>query len=88
MIGCVGDDELAGPALAGLQEAGVGLDSLKRSPGVTGVALITVDAAGENVIVVAPGANLDLRPEDVVLPDCDGVLCQLEIPIETVEHVA
>jgi ribokinase len=88
MIGCVGDDEFAGPALVGLEEAGVGLGSLKRSPGTTGVALITVDAAGENVIVVAPGANLDLLPDDVALPDCDGVLCQLEIPIETVEHVS
>jgi ribokinase len=88
MIGCVGDDELAGPALAGLEEAKVDLGSLKRSTGTTGVALITVDEAGENVIVVAPGANLDLLPADVVLPDCDGVLCQLEIPIETVEHVS
>jgi ribokinase len=88
LIGCVGDDELAEAALAGLHEAGVDLGSLKRSNGTTGVALITVDAEGENVIVVAPGANLDLLPADVVLPDCDGVLCQLEIPIETVEHVS
>ena len=88
MIACVGDDELAAPALAGLQEAGVGLDGLKRTGGPTGVALIIVDAAGENVIVVAPGANLDLRPEDVSLPDGDAVLCQLEIPIETVEQVS
>jgi ribokinase len=88
MIGCVGSDELAAPALVGLEEAGVGLGSLKRSSGTTGVALITVDADGENVIVVAPGANLDLLPADVALPDCDGVLCQLEIPLETVEHVA
>jgi len=88
MIACVGDDELAGPALAGLQEAGVVLDKLKRTSGPTGVALITVDAAGENVIVVAPGANLELRPEDIVLPDNDPVLCQLEIPLETVEQVS
>ncbi len=54
----------------------------------TGVALITIDANGENEIVVAPGANLELRPEDVDVPDCDGVLCQLEIPLETVRHAA
>ena len=88
MIGCVGDDELAAAALAGLVEAGVGLDGLKRISGSTGVALITVDAEGENVIVVAPGANLELRPEDVVLPDGDAVLCQQEIPVETVEQAA
>jgi len=88
MIGCVGNDELADAALKGLEEAGVKLDRVKRTTGPTGVALITVDAAGENVIVVAPGANLDLQPADVALPDCDGVLCQLEIPLETVEQVS
>ena len=88
LIGCVGNDDLAAEALTGLQAAGVGLDRLKRSSGTTGVALITVDAAGENVIVVAPGANLDLRPEDLSLPDADAVLCQLEIPLETVQEAS
>jgi ribokinase len=88
MIGCVGDDEFASPALAGLVDAGVRLDFLKRVTGHTGVALINVDAAGENTIVVAPGANVDLGPDDVALPDGDAVLCQLEIPLETVEYVA
>ena len=88
MIGCVGGDEYAESALAELRAAGVHLDHLKTTSTTTGVALITVDANGENVIVVAPGANGELRPEDVDLPDCDGVLCQLEIPLETVEHVA
>jgi len=88
MIACVGEDEFAAAALAELERAGVNLERLKRSDAATGVALITVDAGGENEIVVAPGANLELRPEDVELPDCDGVLCQLEIPLETVEHAA
>jgi ribokinase len=88
LIACVGDDDFATRALVELRAAGVGLDGLKTAKTTTGVALITVDAAGENEIVVAPGANDELRPEDVDLPDCDGVLCQLEIPLETVEHVA
>jgi ribokinase len=88
LIACVGGDELAEPALAGLREAGVGLDRLKRTQGATGVALITVDAAGENVIVVAPGANLELRPDDVEIGETDAVLCQLEIPFETVERAS
>ena len=88
LVACVGEDEFARVALTGLQEAGVALDHLKRSSSTTGIALITVDAFGENVIVVAPGANLDLRPEDVVLPEGDAVLCQLEIPLETVEQAA
>lgn len=89
MIACVGDDELAAAALTGLQDAGVVLDTVKRtSEAATGVALIVVDASGENTIVVAPGANLELRPGDVVLPDNDPVLCQLEIPLETVEQAS
>jgi ribokinase len=88
LIACVGDDDFATLALTELRAAGVALDKLKTAAVATGVALITVDASGENGIVVAPGANNELRPEDVDLPDCDGVLCQLEIPLETVEHVA
>ena len=87
MIGAVGEDELAPVALTSLEEEDVEL-LLKRTATSTGVALIVVDAAGENVIVVAPGANSELRPEDVHIPECDGVLCQLEIPLETVEHAA
>ena len=88
LIACVGADDFARAALEGLEGAGVALDRLKRSASTTGIALVTVDYAGENEIVVAPGANLDLRPEDVELPDGDSVLCQLEIPMETVAHVA
>jgi ribokinase len=82
----VGEDAYADAALAELQRAGVDLTRVKRADGTpTGIALITVDATGENEIVVAPGANAELRPEDLDLPDCDGVLCQLEIPLATVE---
>jgi ribokinase len=88
LIGCVGADDFSREAVTELERTGVDLSRVKRVGGATGVALITVDAAGENEIVVAPGANSELRPEDVDLPDCDGVLCQLEIPLETVEHVA
>ena len=88
MIGCVGADAFADEALAGLREAGVDLGGVRRSEAETGVALITVDAAGENEIVVAPGANLHLEPGDVVLPEADGVLCQQEIPAAAVERAA
>jgi ribokinase len=88
MIGSVGNDDFAGLALGELRAAGVDLERVKTAGATTGVALITVDESGENVIVVAPGANAELGPEDVEIPDCDGVLCQLEIPLATVEHVA
>jgi ribokinase len=85
-VGCVGTDDYAEDALAGLRDAGVRLE-LQRSSAPTGVAAIAVDAAGENTIVVAPGANADFQPPD--LPDDgDAVLTQLEIPVGVVEHVA
>ena len=88
MIACVGNDDFHRQAAVELERAGVDMTRFKVVDAPTGVALITVDADAENVIVVAPGANTELLPGDVHLPDCDGVLCQLEIPLETVEHVA
>jgi ribokinase len=87
MIGCVGNDAFADEALAGLREAGVGEAWLTREM-PTGVALITVDGDGETTIVVAPGANAELRPEDVSVTGADAVLCQQEIPAETVARAA
>jgi len=87
LVACVGRDELAAPALAGLREARVGERWLaKDAP--TGIALITVDVVGETTIVVAPGANAELRPEDLALGDGEAVLCQQEIPAETVARAA
>lgn len=59
----------------------------------SGVALITVDARGENCIVVASGANAHLMPADIskaqeAVCNADILLVQLEIPMETVEYVA
>ena len=88
MIACVGDDEFRRAATVELERASVDMTRFKVSDASTGVALITVDADGENEIVVAPGANALLEPDDIDLPDCDGVLCQLEIPLATVERVA
>jgi ribokinase len=76
--GAVGEDEFAEPALAGLREAGLELEVARR--GATGVALILVDDEGENQIVVVPGANATV---DAVAGG--NVLCQLEIPAETVK---
>jgi ribokinase len=87
LVGCVGRDELAGEALAGLREAGVEERWVaKDSP--TGIALVTVDGEGETTIVVAPGANGELLPEDLSLDGTGAVLCQQEIPAETVSRAA
>ncbi len=81
MVASVGSDPLAEEALAGLREAGVTLE-LTESDEPTGVALIQVDRAGETTISVAPGANGMLGA--VKLPAHDAVLCQLEVPDESV----
>lgn len=87
LVGCVGRDELAADARVELREAGVGEQWLvKDAP--TGIALITVDGEGETTIVVAPGANAELRPEDLSLGEAEAVLCQQEIPAETVARAA
>jgi ribokinase len=74
-VGAVGDDDFGADALRALQDEGVDVSAVARLEGVpTGVALIVVDAAGENQIAVASGANaelsaagLDLRGDGVVL---------------------
>jgi ribokinase len=86
-VGCVGRDELAEDALGELRETGVEERWLvKDAP--TGIALVTVDATGETTIVVAPGANGELRPGDLSVGEADAVLCQQEIPPETVARAA
>jgi ribokinase len=87
LFACVGGDLVAEEALAGLREADVEERwIIKDAP--TGVALITVDSGGETTIVVAPGANAELRSDDLALDGVDAVLCQQEIPAETVARAA
>jgi ribokinase len=76
-VGRVGTDTFA---LDALEAEGVDVTAVTRGDGESGVALIFVDAEGENVIVVAPGANARLEPQ----PVAGAVLCQLEIPDEPV----
>jgi ribokinase len=89
LLACVGNDAAAEEALALLRDGGVDLSHCVRvddSP--TGTALISVAASGENQIVVAPGANRLLTPELLVLPAADALICQLEIPADTVAQAA
>ena len=70
MVGAVGTDARAEAALAGLRAAGCDVTRVRRVPGPTGLALVTVASDGENSIVVVPGANAALGPADA------GVLAQ------------
>lgn len=75
----IGEDAFGAGALP--SEEGLTVQA-QRVAADTGVALILVDASGENQIAVAPGANAELGA--VELAASDAVLCQLEIPDEAV----
>ena len=84
-VGRVGADDLV---LRSLAAEGIDVSGVVRDQGESGVALILVDDAGENVIVVAPGANARLTPDDVVVGDADAVIVQQEIPVAAVAAAA
>ena len=66
MIGCVGDDDFGRTLRASLNDEGVDEDAVRSVTGTpTGIAMITVDAAGENTITVAPGANGEVGEQDI-----------------------
>lgn len=89
MLACVGDDAAADEALALLRDGGVNLKQCVSVKDVaTGTALIAVAASGENQIVVAPGANREITPDRLQLPTADALICQLEVPTETVAKAA
>jgi ribokinase len=90
MVGRVGSDVFGERLKASLADAGVDTSRVLATEGeATGVALIPVEAGGQNLIVVAGGANLRLTPEDVetsLAASPEGLLlAQLESPAATVE---
>lgn len=89
----VGDDAFGQAAIRSYEAEGIGTAHVTTAPGVaSGVALILIDAEGENSIAVASGANSHLTPADInaaaeVIAAADIVLVQLEIPLATVRRV-
>lgn len=87
LVAALGSDATAEQLRAHLSANDVGLDGLVSVAGPSGTAAIVVDAAAENNIVVAPGANAKLSVDSAdvqaVIADSDVVLLQLEIPIAT-----
>jgi len=89
LVACVGRDAEAEAALALLRAGEVDLSHVVAvDDAATGVALITVAASGENQIVVAPGANRSLLPGSLRIPEADALICQLEVPTDTVARAA
>lgn len=90
-IGCVGEDSFGKELLSNLQNDSIDTTFIRTCPNVsTGTAVILVNAKAQNQIVVIPGANHELGPDDVrrvysshtSFPKI--VVCQFEIPVEAV----
>lgn len=94
MVGRVGQDDFGQKLLNNLTTNGVDCRAVIQDPGVaTGVALIMVDDAGENSIVVSLGANMRLSPDNVeaaepIIAAAQVLLLQLESPLESVIRAA
>jgi ribokinase len=87
-----GEDDYGKAANALFDREGINTSYVFSTPdSPSGVAIILVDSKGENSIVVASGANLKITPDDINkidnFKDYDIVLTQLEIPMDTVEHI-
>src|SRR5690349_4811071 len=84
MIGRVGDDVFGEALRQSLRGYGVDVAGVTTQPGPSGVAVIAVDDAAENTIIVVPGANAtlgaaDLALLDAALADARVLLLQLEV---------
>jgi ribokinase len=91
-LGAIGSDAFGVTLKARLTGAGVGTDHVRVTYGSSGVAVIMVDRAGENSILVSPGANssfIDLtEAEQAVVAGADVLVCQQEIPASTITTAA
>lgn len=83
-VGAVGRDADGDDVLAVLGDEGVDVSAVRRVDAATGTALICVDAAGENQIAVAPGANRHASADGVDLTGATVAMAQLEAPLDAV----
>jgi len=89
LVGSVGSDEAGSAYLTRLSAHGIDTSSIRVAPGCpTGHALVAVDDAGENTVVVVAGANAVTTVQDLAALESvtagDVVLLQLEVPLEVV----
>lgn len=91
-LGAIGTDVFAPRLRAVLTESGVDTTGLRVLDGPSGIATIVVDDSGENSIIVVGGANTavaDLTaPDRTAIAAADILVCQLEVPLETVTAAA
>jgi ribokinase len=85
MVGCVGRDDFGQRLLKALTAEGIDTEAVTVLDGVpTGLAMITVDSGGENIITVAPGANHEVSHDQV--GDADVLVISAEIPLDVVRQ--
>jgi len=93
IIGKLGADGFGAQLKKDLEQSKVNTDAVETVPGSSGVALITIDAKGQNAITVVAGANAQLSSADLdknlgLIRSAGILLTQLEIPLETVDYLA
>jgi len=86
LFGATGDDDHGAAYRSALEEEGIDIANLVAAPARTGAAFITVDSRGENMIVIAPGANDALSADDIrrgaaAIEGSAALLGQFEIPV-------
>ncbi|WP_347905290.1 ribokinase [Pseudomonas purpurea] len=91
MVGCVGSDAYGEQLRGALLAEQIDCQAVTAVEGSSGVALIVVDDNSQNAIVIVAGANGLLTPEvlasfDAVLQAADVIVCQLEVPMQTVGY--
>lgn len=91
MIGKVGEDGFGQTLINSLKNDKVDTTYIQITKGSTGVALITVDKNAQNSIVVSPGANFEVKEEDIdnnikAIENSDIVVLQLETPLNTIKY--
>ena len=87
MIGCTGDDDFGRTLRVALRAEGVDDSAVRTATGVpTGIAMITVDRAGENIITVSPGANHELSAADVsdITSTTRVLVISAEVPVPVI----
>ncbi|GGR70157.1 ribokinase [Nocardioides luteus] len=88
MVGAVGADADGGWAVETIRSAGVDVEGVRIVDAATGTALIAVDEAGENQIVVCSGANALVEPGSIAVAPGEAVLMQVELSLGVVRAVA
>jgi ribokinase len=93
LIGKLGSDAYGATSLRALEAEGIDCSHILTEPGASGLAIITVDATGENTILVLPGTNALVSPSFIaskrdIIASASLVLAQLEIPHDTVLALA